>query len=95
MNDETIGKRHRIKDRNDENNYIYIDSTAVSMAIAYENRIENRLTRELVERTCENATSLLESGIAMGSVADYVEKQNAGRCSLLGKMAGIMRGHCR
>ena len=92
---ETIGQRHREKTADGENNYIYLDETAVMMAIAFENRIENLPTRELVETVCEKATSLLESGAAMGNVADWVDKENAGRCSLLVKMAQIMRGYCK
>lgn len=93
-NDETTGQLHREKTPDGENNYFYIDATAVMLAIAYENRLENRPKREMVEMICESATALLESGAAMGNVADWVDRENAGRCSLLGRMAQIMREYC-
>jgi len=94
VNDETIGKRHKIETP-DGNNYFFIADRDIMVTVADENDPKNAKERAYIESNCRLASKLMAAGVGMDIVAEQMEKADAGRCSLLGKMAEIMQNYCR
>lgn len=93
MNDETTGQRHRIRTEAG-NNYMWISDESIMITVADENDIKNAQERAYIESNCRIASKAMAQGVSMMAVAEQMEKADAGRCSLLGKMAQIMREYC-
>jgi len=92
-NDETTGQRHRIK-TDDGNNYMWISDESIMVTVADENASKNAKERAYIESNCRIASKAMAGGTPMITIAEQMEKADAGRCSLLGKMAQIMREYC-
>jgi len=93
-NDETPGKRVRIEDENG-NNYLFIAPQDVMITVADENSLKHAVTRAYIESNCRLATKAMKAGVPMLECAEQMKKADAGRGSLLGKIAREMVDYAR
>jgi len=70
MNDETIGKRHRIETP-DGNNYFFISDESIMITVADENDPKNAKERAYIESNCRIASKAMAAGVSMPP-ADFV-----------------------